>query len=528
MASTNEFRQYRTAQQASIAMNMLHKALVFLASVVVFAAPLRAQEITEYKIKEEQRVADFTIKDADNDLEQAGTAYTRKLNNLAWVYITECGVKLDGQMVKLKGHPERIAKATWLGFPLSKSTRQVHLDKYMKLKDRMNLTYQKMQAIEKDVGKALGIDTTWVREMLSLLKTLCDETKDPQFCDAYEKAKASMMAGQSQDVARTLSSIWDKANAAAQGLREKGIDVSAPVQKSAAEVTSAATTGTRTGSVTSGATMVDKFVSDLATRCQNGDEAACAAQQKLAELLNDPARKSVINKLLSECAKGNAKAAAVRDELISLAAACQDGDEEACDQLDELLSSLIKNFGGVVGGSGAKTQGGNSGAADKPARAPEPVSGPITIVDENGETITMKLDGEGRMTKQVYAGTRIKKETLVRVLVSPDAKQPYKQSDLVLEESESRDWNFSLEKASKDSSASASVVSFDLKEKANRTEFTVSGWSVKNSSGTVIATGAEVPFDVTFTESGAYTVEVSGTTEWGSTFTIKTSFNVTF
>ncbi|MBN1404609.1 MAG: hypothetical protein JW942_09110 [Opitutales bacterium] len=438
---------------------------IFACSVAQAQNKAKSTEIYESAIKEEQRVANFTISSANNDLEQASVAYSRNMNNLAWVYITDCGVKLDGIKGKLKGHEERIAKArNFFGFGLSMTTRQKHLDAYFRIKDNITKAYVKMNAVEKDVGTKLGIDVSWVRQMLSALKAACESTGDQAFCDAYQRAKAAIESGNISEVNRILSGIYGKLDAVKDS--DPAIEVpSAPAASSSSSVG----TGYIGGTSNISSSQMDELASAveaLQDACASGNQAAC---EKLA----------LIQKQIQD---GNmAGAYATLNQMKN----------------DPATANL---FGGS---SSASTYG----AA--------PSSGKLVLTDESGKELVF-IDGNA--IKRVYAGKRLKTESVLK-LTDVNANPPY-------EVVSTRNWDFTIQSTQKQASATAYVMEFRLVEQGGRDEYTVSNWAVTDASGAVIASGADLPFEVNFTASGTYYVEISGQTDMGSEFTIRSSIQV--
>jgi len=435
-------------------MNITLRTIAFLALSILFSANMQAKSIYDSDIKEEQRIATFTISSANNDLEQASVAYSRNMNNLAWVYITDCGVKLDGIKIKLKGHEERIAKAVnFLGFGLSKSSRQRLMDSYFRIKDNITSAYVKMNAVEKDVGAKLGVDVSWVRQMLSALKAACESTNDPAFCEAYEKAKAAIEAGNIAEVNSILMGIYSKLDS----VKGSSPDIVVPAQKQTSSASPAQINE------------INRMIALLQKACDNGNEAACEALRKLQQKMS---------------ANDTAGAAALIAQMKN----------------DPAIATIL---------NGGTSSGGYT-SADSSS-----FSSGTKIIPVDGEDLTFI---NGTAIKTVFAGTRLKSESVLK-LTTPDAQPPY-------EVVSTRNWSFSISSTDKESSATVYVVEFTLVEQQGRDEYNVNGWTVLDSNGQVIANGATVPFEVKFTASGTYSVEISGETDMGSEFTIKSSIQI--
>ena len=71
------------------------------------------------------------------------------------------------------------------------------------------------------------------------------------------------------------------------------------------------------------------------------------------------------------------------------------------------------------------------------------------------------------------------------------------------------------------------TVSIALADRSGATGYNVTKWEITSPSGSPTLdnpSGAQVT--ATFTKSATYTVQVSGTTDWGSAFVIKTNLTV--
>ena len=157
------------------------------------------------------------------------------------------------------------------------------------------------------------------------------------------------------------------------------------------------------------------------------------------------------------------------------------------------------------------------------------------VYDENGNEVTDEYvwgpDGEGRGVDKVYVGDkggRLVRETKVNVRATPSTSKP-NTFEVTKSPGASRTWALVVAPVpgSEKKATGSYTVSFALTDRAGASGFTVTKWDITSPSGSPTldsTTGSQVT--ATFSKSATYTVQVSGTTDWGSAFTIKTNLTV--
>jgi hypothetical protein len=215
--------------------NSIHALFIAAASFALAtclaAAPAKPVTVTESGVKAEQRIATAMIGDAVNDLTHSSNAYGNGTYKYAWVYLTDCGVKLDQTKAKLKDHPARIQVAlNFFGFTIGSDTRADLTKKYYKIKDDLERAYQKMSALEVDLGKKLGVDVASVRKIMSTFQILCETTKDPKYCEAYARLKGLLDSGDIAGLAQAIDSMGGLLNDARSDAQQNGVDVEIPTK----------------------------------------------------------------------------------------------------------------------------------------------------------------------------------------------------------------------------------------------------------------------------------------------------------
>jgi hypothetical protein len=460
--------------------NSIHALFIAAASFALAtclaAAPAKPVTVTESGVKAEQRIATAMIGDAVNDLTHSSNAYGNGTYKYAWVYLTDCGVKLDQTKAKLKDHPARIQVAlNFFGFTIGSDTRADLTKKYYKIKDDLERAYQKMSALEVDLGKKLGVDVASVRKIMSTFQILCETTKDPKYCEAYARLKGLLDSGDIAGLAQAIDSMGGLLNDARSDAQQNGVDVEIPTNT---HVTTSSTGGSMASSTGSSAASILSSISP-----------------------NDPNRsayENAISALERAAAAGDTSAQARLQALQQASADCANGVPGGCERLRQLLSSLV------------------TPAVSAPAAS----SGPVRI-NVGGEELTFV---DGKAIKTVYIGgrgMRLKKEVVIKI-VDPNTNPP------TCQEVSSRDWNLVVQNSTVQSTATGAVVRFSLIEEGGRSDFTVKSWTVTSASGAILQSGSSLPADVTVTEQGTVTVEVKGVTELGSDFTVRSTVEISF
>ena len=488
-------------------MNLSIRAIVFaIASFALttssFAVAPKEKLIYEGDIKAEQRVATATIADATNDLDHASKAFSRQTYKYAWIYLTDCGVKLDQTKSKLKDHPARIqvARQVLFNMNLSADARAKLSKSYYKVKEDLDHAYVLMNALEGDLGKALGIDVATVRKYMSALQILCEETKEAKYCEAYARLKALVDSGDVAGIAKAIKSMAPLLDELSGDAARLGIDVEVPTSTNI--TTSAPASSNISAASQNIISAIDSSdprsgeyihaVGALDSAANSGDQSAIA-------------RRNAIAKISADCQRGVPGACEKLKQMLGKLVDCQNGDPSACDQLDAIVNSILNTGSSSASGYGKKS-GIPSGAV------------PVTV---NGQEVTF-IDGTGVST--VYIGGKgmlLRKETVLK-LVDMNANPPY-------QEVSSKDWNFVIQNSQSQATATGCIYHFTLVEQNGREDFRVKSWTVTGPDGSILKSGSESPFDVTFNAAGSYDVEIKGaTTELGSDFTIRSTVEVSF
>ena len=156
------------------------------------------------------------------------------------------------------------------------------------------------------------------------------------------------------------------------------------------------------------------------------------------------------------------------------------------------------------------------------------------LYDADGNEISDEFvweNGEGKGVDKTYVGgkgSRLVRETKVAVRATPNPAKP-NTYEVTKTPGESRSWAFVVAPVpgSEKKSTGSYTVAVALTDKSGATGFTAAKWEITGPGGSPSLDGTSgLQVTATFSQSGTYAVQVSGTTDWGSSFTIKSSLKI--
>lgn len=156
------------------------------------------------------------------------------------------------------------------------------------------------------------------------------------------------------------------------------------------------------------------------------------------------------------------------------------------------------------------------------------------LYDADGNEISDEFvweNGEGKGIDKVYVGgkgNRLVRETKVSVRATPNASKP-NTYEVTKTPGESRTWAFVVapEPGSEKKATGSYTVAVALTDKSGATGFTAAKWEITGPAGSPSLGNSSGPqVTATFSQSGTYSVQVSGTTDWGSPFVIRSSLKI--
>jgi hypothetical protein len=190
-----------------------------------------------------------------------------------------------------------------------------------------------------------------------------------------------------------------------------------------------------------------------------------------------------------------------------------------------LADGRVIKDGKLIGGNSSGGTGGTGSASATPGRG---------AVDAEGNEISDEYvweNGEGKGVDKTYVGgkgIRLTKETKVSVRATPVVGKA-NTYEVTKSPGESRTWAFVVAPVpgSEKRTNGSYNVAIALTDRSGAKGFTAGKWEITGPSGSPsldTSSGAQVT--ATFSQSGTYSVQVSGTTDWGSPFVIKGSLKI--
>jgi hypothetical protein len=156
------------------------------------------------------------------------------------------------------------------------------------------------------------------------------------------------------------------------------------------------------------------------------------------------------------------------------------------------------------------------------------------LFDADGNEISDEFvweNGVGKGVDKTYVGgkgSRLVRETKVSVRATPNPSKP-NSYEVTKTPGESRTWAFIVAPVpgSERKSTGNYTVAVALTDKSGATGFTAAKWEITGPGGSPnLDSSSGLQVTATFSQSGTYSVQVSGTTDWGSPFTIKSSLKI--
>jgi hypothetical protein len=445
-------------------------------------------EYSKSQLETEQRIMKAQISDANYHIDRAIKSVASNLPDLAKVSLLRATGRVAQIDEVMKAHPERIERLAFSLFYSRETVRGELRASYDKLRDEFGAVEDAMFALRRDMlrkgflGEELKQQLAVVDTASKLLPEL--EKKNPALAaevrDLITKINDALARG---DTA-TAEALIKQLNAKLEdsGFRQNVEDAKKSIGGGGSGGGSAATDG-------SGSAPVPAAAATIAG--PNGQPVAIPGAS----------------------AEGNGK--------VRLA----DGTEV------DITGATVQPDGSILLADGRTIKDGKLVAA---VIAPATPGQNAKLYDADGNEISDEFvweNGEGKGVDKVYVGgkgNRLVRETKVTVKATPSASKA-NTYEVTKTPGESRSWAFVVAPvAGSEKKASGSyAVAVALTDKSGATGFTAAKWEITGPAGSpTLDTSSGPQVTATFTQSGTYTVQVSGTTDWGSSFAIKSSLKI--
>jgi hypothetical protein len=474
-------------------MNTCHRRSILCASfaALLLTAPGFAQapaqppaaapvEFPKAQLETEQRVMKANIADANYHIDRGIKAVSANLPELAKVSVLRATGRVAQVDEVMKSHPERIERVAMVLFTSREEVRKPLRVAFEKIRDEFGALELAMYAFRKDMLRK-GIFGEELKQQIAVLdaatKLLPEiEKKDPALAEKIrskiEEINKALAAGDSATADRLIKEL--------NGMLE-GAGYKQAIQNAKDELNKA---GGGTSPAGGGGATVTGAGGQTATI--PGATATSGGKIRLA-----------------------------------------DGTE-----IDPTGCTVLPD-GSIRLADGRIVKDGRLMAAAGPA-------GPVTptkdgrLVDADGNEISDEYvweNGEGKGIDKTYVGgkgARLTRETKVSVRATPSSTKA-NTYEVTKTPGEARSWAFVVAPVpgSEKKSSGSLTLTLALSDRNGATGFTVSKWEITSPSGAPSqsgSTGAQVT--ATFTASATYTIQVTGTTDWGSAFVIKSTLPV--
>lgn len=423
----------------------LFPAKAMLACILLFASTAAAQDTDHLRARDirlEQRVFSSHLDTAEHDLEQAQLSFSIGTYNLAWVNVANAGDQLDQVKPKMEGHPQRIAEVPLFVNP--ESRRADWRDAFYALRDRFYDVNRKTIALEIDIGRQLGIDIPYLRQLRDAINRigphLSPEERE-RLEDLARRIEAAIRAGDTDRARELMKELEEKIKDAVEGNREAQDSLPSETRESLERGKS-------------------EDFDDRETDRADRD----ARDRDRGERYRDDRDRERDDRY--------------RDDRT-------DRDRDRTDREREHDRDPARDFTGQL---------------------------------DLGDGIVIDFRG-GRGIKAEYSGG-------VGALLLSETEQLLRalEPEPVVEEGDSREWDLRLQQVPGSTEQRSGLYSARLRvSDPNHLEhLKIRNWRVLDDDGQTVAEGGEgFEFDLRIDESGSYTIEARGESNWGSPVTLR-------
>lgn len=450
-----------------------------LAQSLILAAVAQSAptEFSKGQLETEQRIMRANISDANYHIDRAIKSVGANLADSAKVSLLRATGRVAQIDEVMKAHPERIERLQFSLFYSRETVRKELRASYKKLRDDFGAVEDAMYALRGDMLRK-GLFGEELKQQIAVLdaatKLLPEiEKSNPELAakvrtliDEINQALAAGDTAKAEDLIKQLNTLLDGA-----GYKQNIADAKQKIGGGAGGGGGGDGAGTVTGA--------------------DGRRVTIPGSSALGG--------------------GRVRLADGTDVDVTGATVLPDGSIRLAD------GRIIRDGRIVAGGAAAANPGQGS-----------------RLVDADGNEITDEYvwqNGEGRGVDKVYVGGRggrLIRETKVLVKASPSPSKP-NTYEVTKTPGESRTWAFVVAPVP-DSEKKASGtygVAIALTDKSGATGFTVSKWEITGPGGAPSLDNTSGPqVNATFTQSGTYNVQVSGSTDWGTPFSIKSTLKI--
>lgn len=470
-----------------------------MSSVTVFAQaqaqpqPAQPIDFSRSQLETEQRIMRADLTDANFHIDRTIKSVAADLPDSAKVSLLRATAKISELDDLMKGHGERIERLSFSLFYVRETIRTDLRKSFAKLRDDFGGAEDSMYAVRKDMlrkgifGEALKQQIAVLDALPKILEDL--DKKDPatanKIRDLMKQFNAASDAGDTVKAAELLKQITDTL---------KGAGYSDAISNAVQKINDAGSSG-GPGSLSNGGA--------AGSQALEGGGSVAPGAGGLVLTTPDGQTSNIPGATALDGGKARLRSGEVVD----------------------LNGSKILPNGAILLADGRTIKNGMLFGQNPDANAKLLDGDQNEIADEY-----VWKDGKGEGVDKKYVGgkgARLVQEVKVTVVASPtDSPNTY---SVTKTPGEARSWAFVVapKEGSEKKSSGSLTITLAVSDKNGGTGFTISKWDITSGSGSPSleqSSGNEVR--ATFTSSATYSVQVTGTTDWGSPFVIKSSLPV--
>lgn len=460
------------------------KHLVLCLLIACFPLIVAAQEHqypSYHEIHREQNATAERLREAQRFLSEAGTSFDRTLYNYSFELLSQASARLSRADATLERQIDEIANMRATIFRSRPADREELNDRRIELRNQYFELNRRAQSLSRDILPYVGVDMDQVRTVLSMLHEIAENHPDENMRAwarrLIERFERLLDQGDPDAIKDMLDQVDDELEqrtgerSRRTGEDERGRDQRTDTPATDRDTQPPAGPGRRAGAMPSSLDeeTVNWMLTTLRDICENHDDPEV---RRIACDLLDEARQALDE---GDYARVSEIIEKVRREV-----APNVGDFQIKDMpvnIDGEIRYFPPSFGraGVgrryIGGEGAR------------------------LVQETEESLRLRNQGSDNERWTVEVG-------------------------------ETRSWRFSVNVTGQRSIEEGRAVEFRLNEGSREGEFTLDGWRVLGPGDRRVAEGSGDSGSAELRETGRYTIEFRGTTDWGSPFRIQSQLDV--
>ncbi len=481
----------------------------------LLAQPQPPIEFDKSDLLTEQRIMKADIKDANYYIESGIKAVAANLPDSAKVRVLRATGLIAKVEELMKGHPERIERVAMVLFQSRETVRAELRKSYAELRDEFSQVEDSMYALRRDMlrkgifGDELKQQVAVIDAASKLLSEIKD--KDPalaekiraqiaeinQALEANDSAKAAKLieqlnstlssAGYGDKVKQQQDKLNTMANAEGAGAETKTLTNAAPAGPVAEKLPDGLTVTTSTKSVT----------------------------------LPDGRKQEILEKVMK---RPDGTSQVIRTVTVTNPDGSKDVSQtvEELDKNGNIISTKTSQSKIMPGGAPTVEKGSVKEEGDR-----------VTITDADGKTTTVPKSffrgNEAIIYDTVYVGGEGQTLTAERELKITIKRDDSGGVAVDQHPGREREWAFVIAEVPEtrkfENDGMATRLAF--KDNKKKTDFKIEAWSIKNPQGQEVGHfGNQGEVDFKFPTSGAYTLSVTGATDWGNQFTVSVTLNV--